>query len=190
MGQLLLVWLMHVSWVMATSVHDIYLPLMRRWPRKFTTFLRHNYLKLTSWSYKVHQTNTSDKEIFPKIFPEFAHILPKYSPNLPTFGTKVPPASVSYAQFHYTSSLKPEIIHSNLLSNITRHWVEAVDMIFFHSHHYNLQWRMYNWDLSRGYFVFSASRLFHVRPWPRLISPEILSHSTCYDFNQKKIYIY
>ena len=47
---------------------------------------------------------------------------------------------------------------------------------------------MYNWELSRGYVVFSASRLFHVRPWPRLISPEIISSvvGTCYDFNRKK----
>ena len=136
MGQLLLVWLMHVSWVMATSVHDIYSPLMRRWPRKCTKLFKELFkiiqliLQGTPdkpfWQGNLSQNSTRICPYFAQIFPEFAHIW--HSAPCLRF--------IRQIVLHY--NFKPETIHSNLLSNITRHWVEAVDMIFFHSHHYNL----------------------------------------------------
>ena len=135
MGQLLLVWLMHVSWVTALSVHDIHL-LWGGDLCKFTKFSKDNYLKSTSWSYKEQHTNTFDKDIFPQILTDFLTDLPQLFPEFAHIWHSAPCLRlIRPISLHYNS--KPETIHSNLLSNITRHWVEAVDMIFFYSHHYN-----------------------------------------------------
>ena len=110
MGQLLLVWLMHVSWVMATSVHDIYSPLMRRWGdlANLPNFFKDNYLKSTSWSYTRYTRQTlSTRKSFPTFYPN----LPEFCPNIPRICPHLAqcPLSPSHTQFYYTTmlNLKP-----------------------------------------------------------------------------------